>query len=81
MLSLLFVSNSSTEGRPLPDGALHAAPGAHHADQRQRVGRGRLLLPALHGLHAPPGGHALRLRPPGDAHGGGTAGGGGGRRG
>lgn len=68
----------SPEGRPFPDGALHPEAGAHHFDQRQRVGRGRLLLPALHGRHSPPGSDALRLRAPGDAHGGGEAGGRGG---
>ena len=74
-------SPPSAEGRPLPDGALHAAAGAHHVDQRQRAGRGRLLLPALHGRHPPPGGHAVRVRAAGDAHGGREAGGRGGRRG
>lgn len=79
---LSFVlSKSSLEGRPFPDGALHAATGSHHADQRQRVGRGRLLLPALHGLHAPPGGDTLRPGSARDTHGGGEAGGCGGRRG
>lgn len=71
----------SAEGRPLPDGALHAALGAHHADQRQRVRWGRLLLSALHWHHPPPGGNALRPGAARDTCGGGEGGSGGGWRG
>lgn len=71
---------SSSERRPFPDGAVHAATGAHHIDQRERVGRGRLLLPAVHRRHAPPGGHSVRPGTPRHAQRGGEAGRGGGRR-
>lgn len=80
-LSTSYLSSISTEGRPLPDGALHAAPGAHHADQRQRVRRRRLLLPTLHWQYPPPGGNALSPGAARDACGGGEGGGSGGWRG
>lgn len=74
-------STSSPEGRSFPDGALHTTAGAHHADQRQRVRWGRLLLPALHWCHTPPGGDAVCFRAPGDSHSGGEAASSGGWRG
>lgn len=76
-----FLPNYSSEGRSFPDGALHATAGAHHPDQRQRVRRGRLLLPAVHGFDAPPGGNAICFCPSGNTRGGGEAGSCGGRRG
>lgn len=74
-LLFFFVSTtSSLEGWPFPDGALHAAPCAHHADKCQCHGWRRLLLSALHRCYAPSGGNTVGFGAARDANGRGEAG-------
>lgn len=73
--------SSSTERRPFSDGSFLTAAGADHVDQCKCVWWGRLLLPALHRWHTPPGGDAVGGGAPGGAYRGGEDGGSGGWRG